>query len=109
MAIQSALVTTTSAAIYGPVASGQEHAITTLFFCNYSASDVVLQSVNLVKSGAVGGATNTNKIIHNLTIPAGETFTFDAEKIVLEAGDKVEAIVDTNARLSVTVSSLRVA
>jgi hypothetical protein len=107
MAIQSTLVTTSSAAIYGPVASGQEHAITTLFFCNYSVSDVVLQSVNLVKSGAT--ATNTNKIIHNLTISAGETFTFDAEKIVLEAGDKVEAIVDANTRLSVTVSSLRVA
>ena len=107
MAIQSALVTTTSAAIYGPVSAGQEHAITTLFFCNYSVSDVVLQSVNLVKSGST--ATNTNKIIHNLTIPAGETFTFDAEKIVLEAGDKVEAIADINTRLSVTVSSLRVA
>jgi len=107
MAVQSALVTTSSAAIYGPVTSGQEHAITTLFFCNYSVSDVVLQSVNLVKSTA--SATNTNKIIHNLTIPAGETFTFDAEKIVLEAGDKVEAIADANTRLSVTVSSLRVA
>jgi len=106
MAIQSALVTTISTAIYPAVASGQEHAITTLFFCNYSVSDVVLQSVNLVKSGAT--ATNTNKIIHNLTIPAGETFTFDAEKIVLEAGDKIEAVSDTNTRLSVTVSSLRV-
>lgn len=106
MAISSALVTTSSTAVFTCPAS-QEHAVTTLFFCNYSGTDVTLSAVHLVKSGS--GATDTNKIISNLSIPAGETFTFDAEKIVLEAGDAIYAQASDSTRLNVTVSSLRVA
>lgn len=106
MAIKSSLVTSAGVTITDTISTGQEVAITTLFFCNYSASDVVLTGIHLVKNG--DSVTNTNKILHNLSIPAGETFTFDTEKVILQAGDTVYAVADVDSRLSVTVSSLRV-
>ena len=105
MAIASTLITNTATAIF-TCPAGQEFALTTMFFCNYSASDVVLQSLNLVPSG--GSASTTNRIVHNLTIPAGETFTIDSEKIILGSGDFVSAITDQNTRLNVTFCTLRV-
>ena len=105
MAIASTLITSTPTAIF-TCPAGQEFALTTMFFCNYSGSDVVLQSLNLVPSG--GSASVTNRIVHNLTIPAGETFTFDSEKIIIGSGDFVSAVVDVDTRLNVTFCTLRV-
>ena len=105
MAIASTLITSTPTAIF-TCPSGQEFALTTMFFCNYSGSDVVLQSMNLVPNG--GSASTTNRIVHNLTIPAGETFTFDSEKIIISSGDFVSAVADVNSRLNVTFCTLRV-
>ena len=105
MAIASTLITSTPTAIF-TCPAGQEFALTTMFFCNYSGSDVVLQSLNLVPSG--GSASTTNRIVHNLTIPAGETFTFDSEKIIISSGDFVSAVTDVNTRLNVTFCTLRV-
>ena len=105
MAIESTLITSTPTAIF-TCPAGQEFALTTMFFCNYTGSDVVLQSLNLVPS--LGSASTTNRIVHNLTIPAGETFTFDSEKIILGSGDFVSAVVDVDTRLNVTFCTLRV-
>jgi hypothetical protein len=105
MAIASTLITSTPTAIF-TCPSGQEFALTTMFFCNYSGSDVVLQSLNLVPN--LGSASVTNRIVHNLTIPAGETFTFDSEKIIISSGDFVSAVADANTRLNVTFCTLRV-
>jgi len=105
MAIESALITSTPTAIF-TCPSGQEFALTTMFFCNYSGSDVVLQSLNLVRFSE--SAIVNNRIVHNLTIPAGETFTFDSEKIILSSGDFVSAVVDADTRLNVTFCTLRV-
>lgn len=105
MAIASTLITSTPTAIF-TCPSGQEFALTTMFFCNYSGSDVVLQSLNLVPN--LGSASVTNRIVHNLTIPAGETFTFDSEKIIISSGDFVSAVTDVNSRLNVTFCTLRV-
>jgi hypothetical protein len=55
-----------------------------------------------------GSASATNRIVHNLTIPAGETFTFDSEKIILGSSDFVSAVVDADTRLNVTFCTLRV-
>ena len=35
-----------------------------------------------------------------LVLPAGETFTFDSEKIVLETGDKIVALGESPNKLS---------
>ena len=52
-------------------------------------------------------ATQT-QVIKDLSIPAGETVSFDSEKLVLGTGDRVRAVASANSRLSVTVSSMRV-
>ena len=105
MAISSVLITNSPSAIF-TVPSGQEVALTTMFFCNYSASDVTLTSLNLVASG--GSASDTNRVVKDLVIPAGETLTFDTEKIVLSSGDFVSAVANANSRLNVTICSLQV-
>lgn len=105
MAISSILITNSASPIF-TVPAGQEVALTTMFFCNYSASDVTLNSLNLVTSG--GSASDTNRVVKDLVIPAGETLTFDTEKIVLSAGDFVSAVASENSRLSVTICSLQV-
>ena len=105
MAISSVLITTTPSAIF-TVPAGQEVALTTMFFCNYSASDVTLNSLNLVPSA--GSASDTNRIVKDLIVPAGETLTFDTEKIVLSTGDFVSAVASDNNRLAVTLCTLQV-
>lgn len=110
MAIQNALVTTLGVDIFTcpgtAVTDEQEHAVTCIMFCNYSANDEVL-TINVVPSGA--SITAATKVIIDLSIPAGETFTFDTEKLVLSTGDKVHAITTTaDDRITATVSSMRV-
>lgn len=111
MALTSKLITTSissnSDAIYAsPV--GHSNAVTTMFFCNYSGSDVYLESVNLVSGGTYTNVGVTNRIINHLLIPAGETFTFDSEKIILDSGDAIYATTDANSRLAVTICTLQV-
>jgi hypothetical protein len=110
MAITSNLVTTLGSAIYtapGTVGSDdREYAVTCMMFCNYSADDVVLNLWLLAPLPA--SISNTTKIIQNLTIPAGETFTFDTEKLVLGSEERIWATADVNTRLSVSLTSMRV-
>ena len=83
----------------------QEHAVTCMIFCNVSTSDVVLNLYAVPDGLSVAPQT---QIIKDLTIPAGETFTFDSEKMILSTDDRIRAIANANSRLSVTVSSMRV-
>ena len=51
--------------------------------------------------------------MHDLSLPAKETFTFDSEKIILEQGDKIVLIGSPDigaglTNLSATVSYLEV-
>lgn len=82
----------------------QEHAVTCIIFCNVSGS-----ATNLTLHAPAQNSTisNVNKIINTLTIPAGETFSFDTEKLVLATGDKLHAISSVNGALVATVSSMR--
>lgn len=104
--------TTTGAPIGGAVV-GQTNAITTMVLCNTaapSASDettnAVSVSINLVKSGASYGAFN--RVVSELTVPAGETVFFSEERIVLDAGDEVWVGTSAASVLAVTVSTLPV-
>jgi hypothetical protein len=83
----------------------QEHAVTCMIFCNTSASDVTLNLYTVPTGLSVAAQT---QVIKDLLIPAGETFSFDSEKLVLGTGDRVRAVASVNSRLSVTVSSMRV-
>lgn len=111
MAIDSTLITTLGQDIFTapgtPSTDEREYAVTCMMFCNYSADDEILNVWMLAPSPAAVG--DVYKVIKDLTIPAGETFTFDTEKVVLSTGERIHARTsNANDRLTVTVSSMRV-
>lgn len=110
MAIQSTAIGTSVTTLY---TSSGDNAITNIMFCNTVPfnpaspnTGLAYLTVYLVKSG--DSATSTNMVVNYLPIPAGETFSFDAEKIILSNGDSVRAMADVTATLVATVSSLPV-
>lgn len=104
MAISNTTLTTASQDIFVCPAS-QEHAVTCVIFCNTSGSDITI-NVNAVPSGGTVGTGN--QIIKDLLVPSSETFSFDTEKLVLSAGDKISATASANSSVTATVSSMRV-
>lgn len=118
MAIVNAQLTTT--ALDGlTVPSGKSYAITNILVCNtYSPNDPTPEnhSANFDLHLIPNGDSLDNKVtcvVRDLELPAGETFTFDSERIVLEAGDKVTFVAEPNigsnlTDLAVTISYLEV-
>jgi hypothetical protein len=84
----------------------QEHAVTCVVFCNYSISTVTIK-VYAIPSGVVS-VSDASIVIKDLELPASETFTFDTEKFVLSAGDRLHAVSSANSSVTATVSSMRV-
>lgn len=103
----------------GGVPEGEEFGITNILVCNTysdSAPDASDHSatfdMHLVPAGKPL-ASKVTCVIRNLTLPAGETFTFDNEKIVLKEGDRIVFIATPdigsgNTDLAATVSYLEV-
>ena len=105
MTIRSTLLS----GITGPILQvepTQQYAVTSMFFCNTTSSDSILQ-VHLVPGG--GTFKLENKIISDLLISPGDTFTFDTEKIILDSGDSVQASALPPGSVSSTISYVRVA
>jgi hypothetical protein len=105
MTLRSTLLSNTIGSILD-VPDTQQYAVTSMFFCNTTTSDSILQ-VYLVPGN--GSPTNENKIIHDLLISPGDTFTFDTEKIILDSKDFVAAKTDPAGGISATLSYVRVA
>lgn len=109
--------TTTGAPVGGDVVA-QDNAITNIIVCNTGTPDLTDETVNsctltinLVASGAVN--TDTNTIVKNLIVPAGETVFFSDERIVLRGDtdygtDTIQATASVGNLLSITVSALPV-
>ena len=55
-----------------------------------------------------GSASTGNIIVNGLPVPAGETVSFDQEKLVLANGDFIVAKTDSASNLVATVSTLAV-
>jgi len=104
------------------VPAGKQYAITNILVCNTydpNAADAGSNSasfdLHLIPSGEALSNTVTC-VVRELELPAGETFTFDSERIVLEAGDAVVIIGDPDlgggdaglTNLAATVSYLEV-
>mgnify|MGYP003624895746 FL=1 len=94
------------------VPASKEYAITTVMVCNKDSSSTASFDMHLVKSGE---AVSNNKtiIVNELSLPPGETFTFDSEKIVLGEGDKLSFVAEPDigaalTNLVATVSYLEV-
>jgi|TARA_B110000240_G_C13483095_1_gene446202 hypothetical protein len=112
MAITSTAIGSTDTVVL-LVPSGKVYAILTIMVCNTEpANPIHLEhgesqfDMHFIASG--GAKSNTNMVINDLILPAGETFTFDSEKVVLEAGDKIVMLGASPTVLSATVSFLEV-
>ena len=102
------------------VPPGKQYAITTLMVCNsYSLNSVSpeneTESFNMFLSNNGAGASVTgNVVVRQLSLPAGETFTFDTERVVLDEFDAIIIDGDANSsesgtgNLVVTVSYLEI-
>ena len=82
MAIAQAAIGNTDTVVL-TVPASTSYAITTVMVCNHAGfnsggTNDTSFDLHFVKSGAA--KSNTNKVINNLQLPAGETFTFDSEK-----------------------------
>lgn len=93
--------------------TAQTTAVTNIIVCNTgtpSATDETVNNctltLNLCRFGQVSSDTNT--IVKNLTVPAGETVFFSDEKIILDNNDQIRATSSVANLLSITVSSLAV-
>jgi hypothetical protein len=100
------------------VPTGQQWAITNIMVCNTydpgassPENETCAFDLHLVPSTGSYSDTITS-VVRRLELPAGETFTFDTEKIVLEEGDAVVINGGPSGsgtgRLACTVSYLRV-
>lgn len=114
MAIVNTSLTSTEASVYTSIGN---NAITTVIVCNTStynpSNPTANQSMVYLYAvpndeGSVGIASNDNIIVNGLPIPAGETVSFDQEKMVLANNDSLWAKTDSASNLVVTVSTLAV-
>jgi hypothetical protein len=107
MAILSTLLTSTAAPISPNLAINA--AVTVMLFCNLNLpnpADSALGrqyiDIHIVANGAA--VSNTNKIINQVPIDAGDTFVFSAERIVLGPNDRVYAKTTDINNVSVTIT-----
>ena len=98
MAINNVAIGTSATSLY--TSTGQS-ATTCLFACNTSAGAVTL-SLYIVPNGDTVG--NSNIVLDELSIPAGDTYIMNAEKIVLENGDSIQGVAGTGSALVSTIS-----
>lgn len=110
MAIENTQIQLTDTTLL-TVPAGKSYAITTLIVCNTANYDISGNNdtsfdMHIVKTGQAKGARN--QICNNITVQGSDTFTFDTEKIIIEAGDSIVVVSQAPANLSATVSYLEV-
>lgn len=121
MAIKSTAITTNIQDIFAIPAKlniddpDNIKAITTMIFCNKAiynpaeptANSDILTVYAVPYADASEFLLNPSNflVINRLEIPAGETFTFDTERLTLTSGDAIKAVCNSN-RLICTVSSV---
>lgn len=96
----------------GGVPQGKSYAITNILVCNTSLAASASFDMHLIPYGNTLNNAVTS-VVRNLTLPPGETFTFDSERIVLEQGDKIVFVAEPDigaglTNLAATVSYLEV-
>lgn len=118
MAIANVKITENDSSIL-LVPAGKSFAITTILVCNTGdddgtgANDTTFD-LHVIPNGQSKGdgsdvsGTNPNIILNNLSVAAGDTFTFNVERLVLEEGDEVVFVGAAPTRLVATISYLEV-
>jgi hypothetical protein len=106
MAIYNKEITATVDASSDKLDSGSgARAVTTIIVCNTGVADRTLTLYAVPTPGTT--ASSANMIVNALTVPAGDTVSFDQEKMVLSTGDEIRAICSASG-LTATVSTLPV-
>jgi hypothetical protein len=112
MAIQSTQVTGAGTPVL-VVPLGKSWAVTTMLFCNtalpqdiYTDEGDTYLDLHLCKGGE--SQTLGNMVLNNIPIAAGDTFSFDTEKIILEEGDTIRASTTSPTTITATVSYIEV-
>ena len=110
MAIVNAQLTTTQLDLL-TVPADKSYAITNILVCNNGSATASFDMHLIPQSSSL--SNTVTRVINNLELPVGETFTFDSERIVLEVGDKLSFVAEPDSgagltSLSVTVSYLEV-
>jgi len=105
MAITNATISavtpgTTETALY--TASGNV-AITVIYLCN---TDSITRTVDIHLRPAGETKALENKIYSAISIPAGDTYTIDTEKLVLANTDVLSAVVGQGNTASAVVSTV---
>jgi len=101
--ITNTLVLSTTTNIFS---SAGENAVTTIFFCNTSENTDTELDVYVVPAGGSFGVAT--QVMSNLSLPYGETFVFDVEKLILENGAAIWARSTLSGGVTATVSSVRI-
>lgn len=106
MAIAQNVISTTESTLY---TSNGTSAVTAMYFMNNHTETIVIQ-IHVVTDGNT--IANSNKIIKDLSIAAGDTYVIDTERLVLDNGDSIRSISDTddgdNAVVYATISYIGV-
>lgn len=102
MITNTQVASTTTSRLF--LASGQT-AVTTVIFCNVTTNTNVTIDGYCVPNGS--NANSSTQIMKALPLTAGETFSLDSERLILENGDALYAQASVGACITVTVSSLQ--
>jgi hypothetical protein len=110
MAIVNAQLTTTQLDMI-TVPASKSYAITNIMVCNNGSTPASFDMHFVPQSSSL--SNSVTRVINNLELPVGETFTFDSERVVLEVGDKLAFVAEPDSgagltALSATVSYLEV-
>ena len=113
MAISNTAISNSATPIF---TSSGANAITTVIVCNVNTYVPATPLIGLttLKMWAVpqadvsAGPLDKHLIVNGVDVPAGETFTFDNERLVLSNGDVLYAQAGALSTLVSTVSSLPV-
>jgi hypothetical protein len=110
MAIQSAAITSGNIELFTAV---RETAVTCIWICNTASYDpnnptsgATTVKIYFVKDGDPIGPNNI--VVNDLPVPAGETVTFDAEKMILDQDDRVVLSSASPFNLVATISTITV-
>jgi hypothetical protein len=96
MAITSTLLNDTNASIF---TSDGSNAVTTMYFCN-TGLQVAYVTMHVVPKNFSPGPTNI--VYYQVPIAVKDTYVVDTEKLILEDGDKIFAVLGVNYHASNT-------
>lgn len=110
MAIVNAQIATTDTTLI-TVPASKKYAITTVLVCNNAADDGsgandTTFDMHVIPAGQ--SKSTTNIVLNDLSVAAADTFTFNVERLILEADDRLMFVGANPTNLSVTVSYLEV-